>query len=105
MGRADIATLPALTHGVRLCLHTRALVGSAYDDPEFFVGAPEFRFVTIRRNEPRPFRDSRASRKAISLRTTSARSVVTGSQRLGRFLSLTFGGIRDVSSSRLASPW
>ncbi len=31
MGRADIATIPMLSHGVRLCLHPRALVGSAYD--------------------------------------------------------------------------
>jgi hypothetical protein len=70
-------------------------------------GTPEAD-VTLRRNGTRPRPpsmrpgDARASREAISLRTTSARSVVTGSQRLGRFLSLTFGGIRDVCSA--ASP-
>ena len=31
---------------------------------------------------------------------SSARSVVTGSQRLGRFLTLIFGGIRDVGNGK-----
>jgi len=43
--------------------------------------------------------------RAISLRTSSARSVVTGSQRLGRTsLTFIFGGIRDVAALRLAWP-
>jgi hypothetical protein len=76
MGRADIATLPALSHGVRLCLHPRALVGSAYDG-RVQIGTPEAlaglsRFVGTDRvpsGKWFPGDDSRASREAISLRT------------------------------------
>ena len=98
MGRADIATLPALSHGVRLCLHPRALVGSACDGPlVWHTRGFLSKAVTIRRNGLRPLRDFRASREAISLRHSSARSVVTGSQRNGRTsYTESVSGIRDV---------
>ncbi len=69
-----------LTHGVRLCLHPRALVGSACDGHASLLAHPGgmSRFVGTDRV---PEGIARASRKAISLRHSSARSVVTGSQR------------------------
>ena len=103
MGRADIATLPRLTPGVRLCLHPRALVGSAYDGHRH-VGTPET-CVAPRRNVMRPLRDARASREAISLRTLlRAQSLRGHNGTAGPPPNLRwtiFGGIRDV---RLTSP-
>src|SRR5215831_2096201 len=76
MGRADIATLPALSHGVRLCLHPRALVGSAYDGQASLLAHPSVNVATRRNGLRSPFGElfpqeanARASREAISLRT------------------------------------
>ena len=101
MGRADIATLPRLTPGVRLCLHPRALVGSAYDSRASF-GTPDALAGcrTMSEHDALPCGSDRASRDGHLITHTSARSVVTGSQRNGRTsaqLALDiFGGIRDV---------
>ena len=70
------------------------------------VGTPEIN-VAGRRNGLRGRRqatDARASRKAISLRTLSARSVVTGSQRLGR-TSLILRWHPGCRSFEALGPW
>jgi hypothetical protein len=103
MGRADIATLPEISPGVRLCLHPRALVGSAYDSLAR-SGTPET-CVATRRNgsralEKNPKSDVRASREAISLRTLlRAQSLRGHNGTAGPPPNLrwtVFGGIRDV---------
>ena len=106
MGRADIATLPRLSPGVRLCLHPRALVGSAYDGHRH-VGTPDWAFALLSHHvgtgcAPLSGND-RASREGHLITHTSARSVVTGSQRNGRTSAQLSLGILSVASGMLGS--